>query len=185
MALADTNKSTGMPTPLGGAAPIPLSVWHVAHADAGDTAATSAELLHPFSEASSNVSWLKVPAYATRMYIRGRTTSTLATVTTNPVVRIYGASLDPADSASTATTTKVMRLDNVDANAAGVTLVFVASRAGMLNDGTNYYTNYLPSSLGWTSGYPTNGCAYVAVLVETAANLVTDVAHAIEVMFLS
>ena len=185
MALGETVKSTGMESASARAVPIALSKWFVAHDDAGDTAATAAELLHPFSEASSNVHWILVPEFATRLYIRGRTTSTLATVTTNPVVRIYGASHDPADAASTATATKIMRLDNADAAAAGITLTFVASRAGMLNDGTNYFTNYMPATLGWTSGYATGGAKYIGVLVETAAVLVTDVAHPIEVMFLS
>lgn len=182
MAVGATINSAGMPDPMGGALPLPLASVVTANDDAR-TAQSAGDLLNPFLIDDSVFHWVKVPQQATRFYIRGRTASTLASVTTDPIVQIYGSILDPADAGSTNVTAKMFRLDNADWAATGVTLDLVASGTGQHTDATNKYTDVVPSTVGWTGGYPTMGMAYIGIAVATAAVLSSDVAVAVEVFF--
>lgn len=183
MAVGATIKSAAMPDPKGDALPLPLACIVDANDDAR-TAQAAGDLLNPFLIDDSVFHWVKVPQAATRFYIRGRTASTLASVTTDPIVQIWGTILDPADGVSTAITCKPFRLDNADVAATGVTLDLVASGTGLQTDGTNFYTDVLPSTVGWTGGYPTMGFAYIGIPVATAAVLSSNVAVAVEVIFM-
>lgn len=184
MAIGSTITATGLGATRGNEIAYALSAIFTANDDLR-TAQSAANLLHPFGITDSTFHWVKVPDLATRFYVRASTTSTLATVTTSPIVRIYGCIMDPADSGSTATTAKMLRLDSYDANATGTTLTLVASRTGMQNDGTNYFSNVAPTTISFTGGYPTQGCRYVGVLCETAANIATSVAVTGDVIFMA
>ena len=141
-------------------------VWTTAHDDS-ETAQSATELLYPASIDDSGFHWIEVPHCASRVLVRAVMTKT-ATVTTSPVVRVVGAYGTVASDGSFATdgTAQFLRLDNVDANAVGVTLTLVSSGASLLQDATYAYSD--PPTL---EGYDLRGAKYVGILVETAANL--------------
>lgn len=137
------------------------SSWVTAN-DSALTAQTAAMLLRPATITDSTFHWVK----------RGDCTSILfraiapvgATVTTDPVVRVIGAWGTPDTSGAFADdgTVKFLRLDNQDANAAGVTLDLFSSGASTLRDTTYQYSD--PYSLTPTD---LKGCDYFGIAVET------------------
>ena len=62
-------------------------------------------------------------------------------------------------------TAYTLRLDNVDANAAGVTMT--AAIAAQLRDTSFEYTDIMPDLTGWDL----MGCDYLIALIETAASI--------------
>lgn len=142
-----------------------------------ETAASAAELLAPFSYATAGKSrWNRKGSGITRAFIYARYTAA-GVVTTDPVIRIYGAIPTNDTTAALEETTsgvkssipndgtwKGVRLDNSDWNAAGLTLDLVTSGAGCNNDATYAYSDEtvvidLQDSWYWT------------VLVETAGSV--------------
>lgn len=154
---------------------IPTSLqsrWFTLNEDAKTAVANATDLLTPTAVVAAQVHWCAVPTTATRILVRFAYTGTAGT---NPIVRIIGAypvgSLIGVTTANQFSATAgatdyatYLRLDNVDQNAAGVTL----ADATPWTDGTN--KRGAPSTL---SGYDLCGCSYVTALVETAANTVT------------
>lgn len=150
----------------------PVSVkgtWVIANDDA-EQVNSATELLYPASINDATFHWVKVGPGCGRVLVRARI-AVAATVTTDPVVRIIGAygSLVAGDNSSFATdgTVQFMRLDNVDANAAGLTLDLVSSASGQMQDATYAYSDPLPD----LDGIDLKGADYVGVLIETAANV--------------
>lgn len=143
--------------------------WFVCH-DNLEAAAETTGLLQPYAIATSAFHWVKVPDGATRVLIRARNDAAATTFTTSPVVRIIGMDGTPTDAGAFTGTTgdanfgEPTRLDNVDANATGVTLTLAATLN--LEDGSYEYSD--PPDL---TGYDLKGCSYVGMAVETAANV--------------
>ena len=146
--------------------------WVTLNDDAKTVVASANDLLRPTLVVSSLVHWCKVPESATRILIRHAYTGTAGT---DPVVRLIGAypvtdaiGLTTANQFSETSTAAdyatYLRLDNVDQNAAGVTL----ADATPWTDGTN--KRGAPSTL---AGYDLLGCSYVTALIETASATVT------------
>lgn len=163
----------------------PVSVkgsWVIANDDA-EQVNSAAELLSPGTIDDSTFHWVRVGPGCGRVLVRARVTLA-ATVTTDPVVRIVGAygNLDSGNSSSFPTdgTVQFMRLDNVDANAAGLTLDLVSSASGQMQDATYAYSDPMPS----LDGIDLKGADYVGVLIETAANVNTGVV-AVQILMLN
>jgi uncharacterized protein YjbI with pentapeptide repeats len=149
--------------------------WVVINSDL-ETADT-ANLLSPHNVTRSAFNWIPVPSGATRILYRAKAPAAGA-VTTSPVVRLVGAfpSLPGRDAEvkikdSGMSTTpgdlnhcEFLRLDNVDANAAGVTLSM--STTTNIIDATFEYSD--PADL---TGVDLKGATYVGMLVETAGNV--------------
>lgn len=142
--------------------------------NAESTAASAPELLAPFSFAGSNAQWCRRGENITRGYFYCRFTAS-ATVTTDPIIRIYGAiPLDPeaadADNITGAIpndgTWRAIRLDNADWNAAGLTLDLVTSGSTLNNDATYAYSDE-------TVEIDFQDCWYFIALCSTAANTST------------
>lgn len=140
------------------------SEWVKVHDDLEATADSAAELLRPLSTDSTTAHAFYCP-YATRLLLRVKY-PVAATVSTNPIVRLYGIWPGPgtAHDAPLADdgTFRVMRLDNVDNNAAGVTITI--STGTDIRDTTYGYSD-CPS----LDGYDLKGAPMALVLVETAA----------------
>lgn len=146
--------------------------WVTLNSNAKTAVANASDLLTPTAVVASQAFWTKVPEAATRVLIRHAYTGTAGT---DPVVRLIGAypvadliGVTTANQFSaTATDTDYatyLRLDNVDQNAAGVTL----ADANPWTDGTN--KRGAPPNL---TGYDLLGCSYVTALIETASATVT------------
>lgn len=143
--------------------------WITANDDA-ETAQSATDLLVPAGIDDSVFHWIVVGPGATRALIRARALVG-ATVTTDPVVRLIGAygKINADGSFANDGTVKFLRLDNADANAAGLTLDLISSGANTLRDATYQYSDVLPS----LDGVDLKGAHYVGVAVETAANVNT------------
>lgn len=156
-------------------------VWSTIHGDA-KTAQSGAEILAPFSITSSNVNWVVVPEGATRAIFRVSYASTATTVSTSPVIVVFGL-YNPVDiTAAPANdgTSVVMRLDNVAPAAAGITLTATGAAAD-LNDGS--LRKGQPHSL---TPMDCLGAKRIAVAVQTALALSAGSGAAtVEVMFLN
>lgn len=142
--------------------------WVTLNDDAKTAVASVSDLLTPTAVVASAAHWCRVPESATRILIRHAYTGTAGT---DPVVRLIGAypvtdaiGLTTSNQFSATSTAldyaTYLRLDNVDQNAAGVTL----ADANPWTDGTN--KRGAPSTL---SGYDLLGCTYVTALIETAS----------------
>lgn len=140
--------------------------WTQVHTDA-EQANSAAELLNPGSVSSVYV----VPAIVgqgTRLRIMARI-AYAATVTTSPVVRVYGADQVPNSSGAFPTGTLFHRIDAENFTDTGTT-VTLAAAASAQNDGATYaWSSPLPVSTGWDM----LGAKAFIVLVETAANTST------------
>jgi len=151
--------------------------WFVCH-DNLEAAAETTGLLQPFGITTSSFHWVKVPDGATRVLVRARNDAAATTFTTSPVVRIIGMDGVPTDAGSFSGTAgnanfgEPTRLDNADANAAGVTLTLAATTN--LEDASYEYGD--PPDL---TGYDLKGCSYVGMVVETAANVTGGAAHGV------
>lgn len=145
--------------------------WIIANDDA-ETAQSATDLLVPHGIDDATFHWVRVGPGCTRALVRARALVG-ATVTTDPVVRLIGAfgNINADGSMPSDGTVNFLRLDNVDANAAGLTLDCVTSGSGLLRDATYMYTDPLPS----LDGVDLRGANYVGVAVETAANVNTGV----------
>lgn len=146
--------------------------------DAEVAAASAAELLAPFSYSTAGASrWVRRGAGIVRAYFYARMVAS-ATVTTDPVIRIYGA-IPVTDAVADAAmktpltgaipndgTWRAIRLDNADWNTAGLTLDLISSGAGLNNDATYAYSDE-------TDEIDLQDCWYYTALVETAANVNT------------
>lgn len=171
-----------------GVAPaIPGSVtgdWTTIHSDASATASTQA--LTPLSETSANVKWLKVPNRVVRVLVRCRYPTGASSLVTSPVIKLYGAWPGVGATAATKTeppfatdgTVKIMRLDNVDSGAAGVTVTLDFTND--IGDATYKYSD--PTSL---DGYDLKGAAWIACLVTTAGAATGFTTPIIEVLGLN
>lgn len=161
---------------MGGDISFPASVkgaWVVAHDDLSATAESSTVLMRPGSYSNTSVHPIRIHDAATRVTLRARYDDAVSTVTTSPIVRVYGVygNDDAVSSAGVIDETKasLVRLDNADSNAAGITLTLeTAASAGCLNDGTYLYSNELASSL---DGIDLRGAKWLLVLTETAASI--------------
>lgn len=167
---------------LAGSAPSSVKgVWTTINGDA-KTAQSTAELIAPFSITASAVNWVAVPDNATRAVFRVSYASTATTVSTSPVIRVFGL-FNPTDiTAAPANdgTSVPMRIDNVSPSAGGVTLTCTAA-ATDINDGAARKGQ--PHSL---TGMDCMGAKRIAALVETALALSAGSGAAtVEVMFLN
>lgn len=161
--------------------------WVVVNDDA-ETAQSSTDLLRPAAIDDSTFHWCKVGDGATRCLVRARQ-AVAATVTTSPVIRVFGAygtsiagdgSWPNTSAAAVAGDPKFLRLDNVDWNAAGLTLTLVTSGTGLNRDNDYAYTDVMPD----LTGIDLKGCQWVGVAVETAANVSAGTVP-IEILFLN
>lgn len=132
------------------------------HSDMTQTANTAATLLRPLSATTAYIIPAKINI-GTRLYVWGRY-PIANTITTNPVIRLYAVYGDLSSGASVDDgTVQFRRIDNVDQNAAGITLTLSASADG--RDTTYGYTDAMPDLTGWDC----LGAWYILALVETAA----------------
>jgi hypothetical protein len=94
-----------------------------------------------------------------------------ATVTTSPVVRIFGADQVPNSSGVFPGGTIFHRID-ADAFTTAGTTVTLAAAASAQNDGAVYaYSSVLPATSAM--GYQLRGAKAIIVLINTAANVST------------
>jgi len=156
-------------------------LWLKCHDDL-TVAEAAADLLKPWNVASAEVHWIRIPDDATGVYVGARQAAAVSAVTTSPIVRLYGATgFENADGVEEAigdpnsagafsgTITDANfaafnRLDNLDANAAGLTLALATTT--LMEDGGFEYSD-LPSLVP----YSTMGHKWFGMLVETAANV--------------
>jgi hypothetical protein len=134
------------------------------------SAESAGVLLRPLSATSSYI----VPAQVvvgTRIKFRMKYTAG-ATVGTNPVVRIYAmcGSLTNAGLFNDDGTVFTERIDNADANAAGLTIT--SATGSQLRDTAYEYTDTYPADL---TAYDLQGAWYVFALIETAAAITAGV----------
>lgn len=158
------------------------ATWITANDDA-ETAQSAGDLLAPAAIDDSVFHWVKVGPGVTRVLIRARQ-AIAATVTTSPVVRVYGLWSDDEEVSGAFDTdgtggVRCLRLDNADANASGVTLTLVTSGTGLMQDSAYAYTD-VPT----LDGYDLKGAPFVGVAVETAANVNSGTVP-IEVLFVN
>lgn len=142
-------------------------LWSTANSDA-ETAQSAGEILRPLSATASTIVWLRVHPSVTRVLMRLRY-DTGATYTTAPVVRLFGVFFPDAIQANAFAddgTVHVMRIDNVDSGAAGITIAGDATND--IRDTTYKYTD--PTTF---DGYDLRGASHVAAFIETAANIST------------
>jgi hypothetical protein len=142
--------------------------WVQVHTDA-EQVNSAAELLNPGSVSSTYV----IPGIVTqgtRMMIRARI-AYAATVTTSPVVRIFGADQIPNSSGVFPAGTIFHRIDADADTTAGTTITLVAA-ASAQNDGATYaYSSAFPVTS--SIGYQLRGARAIIVLINTAANVST------------
>lgn len=153
--------------------------WITANDDA-ETAQAGTDLLRPAAIDDATFHWVKVGSGATRVLVRAKF-AVAAVVTTDPVVRVLAAYGEPDTIGAFADdgTVKFLRLDNQDANAAGVTLDLITSGASGLRDTTYGYSD--PYDL---TGFDLKGADYVGIAVETASATDTGTV-AIELLFIN
>lgn len=153
------------------------SDWIVAVSDATATAESGAGLLNP--SASTAATKVPIPFGATRVLVRSRFASNVANTTTEPVITIWGTDRNGVP----------LRLDNIDPNAAGITMVShdtVASNpigadfssSDPVGGNTSTFRYGQVTSL---SGYDCLGSQWLYILRSTAAGY----ASSIMVLFLN
>lgn len=153
--------------------------WSTINSDA-KTAQSAANLISPLACTDAAVYWVKVPDRATRAVFRTKFASTLTSMTTQAVVRVYGIDTDLTTAPLTDGTQKPMRLDNASPSATGVTLT-ITGAATDISDGTNRYGQ--PHSL---TGLDCMGSRFIACFIETAAVINAGSGTiSVEVMFLN
>lgn len=138
--------------------------WTQVHTDA-EQVNTAAELRNPRSVSSANVIPCIV-SQGTRLRIMARTNFAVATITTSPVVRIYGSDQLPDSTGAFPSGTIFHRIDAENYNDTGVTIT-LSLAASSQNDGTYCWSSQVPVS----TGFDMLGAKAVLVLIETAANV--------------
>lgn len=145
--------------------------WYTIHNDLTAAAETTA-LVRPLSSTTSSVIAFKFGGPCTSFMLRGRYPQA-STLTTNPVVRVYGVyptadlGLAPITAFADDGTNHVMRLDNADASNTGVTVTM--DNTNDLRDTTYRYTD--PVTNAMTSGFTfdARGASWGLALTNTAA----------------
>lgn len=134
------------------------SDWIVANNDT-KTAQSAAELLNPVSTNDSNVLPCVIPHGATRVLVRVRIPIAVTTLTTDPVIRLYGID-------ETATYPVPLRLDATASNAAGFEIDISGGTpsSSLAQDAAYYYTPPYDRV-----GFDLLGCTTLYVLIETAS----------------
>lgn len=139
--------------------------WTQVHTDA-ERVNSGAQLLNPGSVSNAYV----IPAIVsqgTRLRIIARTNYAVATVTTSPVVRIYGANDVPNSSGAFPAGTIFHRIDSENFADTGLTLTLDVA-ANVQNDGATYcWSSPQPVS----TGFDMLGAKAVVVLIQTAADV--------------
>lgn len=171
----------------GGGVSYPSSVvgeWMVLHANLTTAAESATELLRPsVTTLNAGTRLLRVTGACKGIMLRARYDPTITTVTTAPVVRIYGITGDELATAGVlddAGLNPPERLDASTAAAAGLTFTPVALAAGNLRDGTYAYTDIVT-----VSGSPfidCRGAKWIMALTETAANVSGGANTVVELM---
>lgn len=150
-------------------------VWVTANTDAR----TQISTFDPGAITAETFRWVQVPNGTTRLLLRGKTPQGTTATGTSPVVKIIGV-FGPLTDGAPADGVPVMRLDNADANATGITVTLGGDGTTVLSDATWDYGN--PTTL---DGYDHKGASYVGLLVITAASITADAAVPLEIMFLN
>lgn len=167
MAIAAATSAGGV-TPTGRVV-YPASVqghWSTIITDLEATAETTA-LLRPQSAVSTYITPVVLGGNCTRFLVRARYTDS-ATITTNPVVRIYGGYYDVREAGLVDDGTKhCLRLDNVDSDATGLTVTM--DEDDDLRDTTYAYSDCVPD----LDGIDAKGAWFIWALIETAGNVGT------------
>ncbi len=176
-----TTSTAGATEAANGQGVYPCSVsgnWVTLHADLEQAADASTELTQVLTTNNTGARFLKVPPFATRMIARVKYT-TAGTSPTNPVVRFYGSDVWSATGVIDLSTPSIlMRLDNADNAAAGLT--FTMTTATDVADSTYSYSNPMPS----LTGIDLQGCVAVLPIVTTAAALTSGTVE-LQVRFLN
>lgn len=158
-----------------GAITYPASVkaqWTTVHGNLSDTAESAAVLLRPATYASAFVYPARIHHGATRISIMARYKQATSTVTTSPVVRIYGiwgadSVVTPAGVISDDGTAIIRRIDTGSSNGAGITLTLTtAAAADKMRDTTYRYSDEYD-----ITGVDLRGAKWLLALTETAANI--------------
>lgn len=146
--------------------------WVTLHGNLSDTAESATVLLRPATYASAFVYPMRIHAAATRISIMARYKQGTSTVTTSPVVRIYGiwgadSVVTPAGVISDDGTAIIRRLDNGSSNNAGITLTLTtAAAADKIRDTTYRYSDEYD-----ITGVDLRGAKWLLALTETAASI--------------
>lgn len=135
------------------------SDWQVLYDDA-TTASGALDHLVPSLQDDSVAHRITIPDGATRILIRARYDAGADVFTTSPIIRLTGTDSDGVP----------LRIDNVDSNAAGVTVTCEAASA-VPSTGLTAGTDYTFSNVTTLDGYDLKGCRYLYVTVATAANI--------------
>lgn len=146
---------------------------------ANDDARTAQSTLDVGAITDSTFKWVEVPAGATRFLLRGLTPQGTTATGTSPIVRLIGV-YGPLTSNAPADGVRVMRIDNADADATGITVTLGGDGTGVLSDATWDYGD--PTTL---DGYDCKGAWYIGVQVITAASITASAAVPLEVLFLN
>ena len=157
------------------------AAWQTAIVDASASAQSGTDLLRPLAVTSTNINIVRLSPALTRVQLRLSYPTTVTAVATQPIVRVYG--VDGPDSAlggtadwtETTAGLSVMRLDNVDANAAGLTLSIGLVAADLRVNDTLLSD---PNSL---TPIDTLGHKWLVVLLQTAASKTGTGAVAVQV----
>jgi len=148
--------------------------WVTANSDL-TVAHVTADFQNPQSVDDSSVHWVQVGRAASSLLLRMRYATTVTSIGTAPVVRVYGAWTPNGDAArdiasgfsvtpTDANYAYFMRLDNADNDDAVGGLTFTLDHTHDIDDGTTSYSD--PPTL---TPLDLMGAEWVAVLVQTAA----------------
>lgn len=166
MAIGDPINSAGIDK-AGASLTIPASVrgeWTVINDDL-TTAQATGDRLAPFLVDDEGFHWVRVPDGATRALWCART-AVAAGMSSTATVRIIGADIAPTTNGGyvTGDTVHFTRIDNVSPSAGGITIAQATTTTGFL-DGT-----YVYGAVTSLTATDLLGCAYVGMLVESAAS---------------
>jgi len=139
--------------------------WVQVHDNLNATAISSSVLLNPGSYSSTDIHPLIINV-GTKLRVMAKFPTATSTVTTQPIVRIYGANQVPDSSGVYPTGTVFWRLDGSTWTATNLTVTMEASSANRQTDGTSAYTT--PYS---NDGYALLGAKSVLVLHSQATSV--------------
>ena len=166
--------------------------WVICHDDC-KTAESATELLRPATIANTRFHWVR-RGNATRVIIRARVDAALSAVATHPVVRIYSAFdngysdaggdglIVPAGTMPDTGTVRVLRVDSINADDAGITLTLPVGTTNTtrIRDASYFYSS--PHSL---TGTDLLGGDYFGVVVATAASVTDGTTVPIEALLIN
>lgn len=186
--MALTEKALGAEIPAaGGGTTYPASTvgtWVILHENLSSTAESATELLRPtVTTLNAGVRLLRVSGACKGIMLRARYDPTITTVTTAPIVRIYGITGDELATAGVLSDTGANppeRIDALTAAAAGLTFTPVALGAGNLRDGTYAYTDV--ATVSGSPFFDCRGAKWILALTETAANVSGGTFTTVELM---